>query len=271
MKNLLFKTHVFSIDEHDGISCTSFERSFIQALEKMIQKKGMYVIASRQYEYGLSARKLVLSTSPKTIVFGKAYTYEKAIKAFNGDWLEYVCKKHADEGANLFVSNFKLSRIMVVPEDAIVLSEIALDKFLTGMRTPRPDKKIIFTDYAFELGNGMEFSAVPRNECLQQQIGKLIGDETINFIKINTVNFYEDGAVGSGKILPHYLFSKDVLMSRDQAIRHFAENRLMMKFLKQYVEDVYIYCKENNSLQRVPERATFISALTLKKWSTGMK
>lgn len=266
MRNLLFKTHVFSIEEHDGLCCTTFERSFIQALEKMVQKKGMFVVANRQYEYGLSARKLVVSSAPKTIVFGKIYTYEKAIKAFDGDWLKYVCEKHEENGYNLFVTNFKLGRIMAISDDVIVLSEVALGRFLSGTKTPSPDRKIIFTDYTFELGNELEFYDVPKNENLQMQIEKLAKGK-IYFIKINTVNFYDDGAIGSGKTLPHYLFSKDVLMSRDQAIRYFQGNKMMMNFLKRYVDDVYILCKENKSLQRVPEKASFISSLTLKKWA----
>lgn len=243
MKNLLFKTHVFSIGEHDGVLKTTFERSFINALEKMIINGGMYVVAERNYEYGLTQRKLVNSSDSKTLVFGKAYTYEKAIKAFNGEWLDFVCNKHAEEGANLFVSNFKLNRIMAVPNNAIVLSEKALERFLKGNQIPSPDRKVIFSDYTFELGSAVEFVDIPKTENLQMQIRKLVTDKKVNFIKINTVNFYDDGGIGNGKKASHYLFSNDVLMSRDQAIRYFEGNRMMMEFLRRFVDDVYILCQ----------------------------
>lgn len=267
MKNLLFTTHVFSIEEHDGVCSTSFERSFIQALEKMVKNKGMYVVANRQYEYGLSSRNLVPAPSPKMIVFGRAFSYEKAIKALSGEKLEYIRKKHEEEGYNIFVTNFKLARVIAVTDDVVVLSEKYLEWFLKGTKMPSPDKKIIFEDYLFELGRGIELFDVPKNENLQMQIEKL-AKGNIDFIKINTFNFYEDGAIGGGEISPHYLFPEKSLTTREQAIRYFEGNKMMIKFLRQYVDEVYILFKENASLQRVPEKATFVSALTLKKWST---
>lgn len=266
-RNVLFYSNVFAIEEKDG-SLNTFcrESSFIQALKRMLKLGGMYLSATRHYEYLLKQKILVTDPSPRRIVFGTVYSYAKISGLFKEKIPEYVVSKH-EEGCNAFVYNAKLNRIIAAEENMLILEEETINSFLKGTTVLQTRKKPFFTDYEFEIGGSGSFQDAGPEENFPAYIKQLLDNPEVNFIRIKVAKYYADGTKSYAKESPLYLYNENCLVSADWARKHFDGNRQMTAIIRSHKDDIFIYDEDCNSLQPVPPRSTFMSELILKRWA----
>lgn len=144
--NALFTVPLFTIHEKDALNSAQLERTFPDAVRRMDDCGGFYIIYDRDFAYTQRTRKVVPASVPVTVAFGEKYCLEKIPEQL---WLNsrIAAKLEAIslEGYQEIVFSRRAVDVLPVDAQTVVLSENAIKSFIAG--SYGGGNKVIMTGY----------------------------------------------------------------------------------------------------------------------------
>ncbi len=256
MKSII-EVPLYSIGEADGLNTAIRQRTFKDAVVKMCQSGGMYIVHARDKCYGRYKTVVKLRENPITYIFGDEYSINEGRKIFNSfamDWLDDIEEK----GFKTFVYCPRAAgtQLMPVGENDIVISYDFVRKLVGENIRISGAKEWLLSEPVFRV-IGQE---KPDFFVLSEITTKMKYEDIVGFEAFSCV-YYADGTFdieGEGR---QYVF-EDALVDKYALRQRFLYNRDTLRKIDAFDGEVMVLDKnEVYGLREnhVPIRRCFIN------------
>ena len=248
MKSII-EVPLYSIGEADGLNTAVRQRTFREAVIKMYQSGGMYIVLSRDKCYGRYKTLIKQREEPVTYIFGKEFSIDEGKQMLNTSgirWIESVEEK----GFKSFVycSRAAGTQFMPVGENDIVLSDGFCRK-LAGENVRLNGKAWLLSEPVFRV-IGQEKS----DFCVLSEITtKMKYDDIIGFEAFSCV-YYSDATFdveGEGR---QYVF-EDAVVEKSSLHQLFSHNKNILRRIDSFKGEAMILDNDN---QVYPLRENYV-------------
>ena len=227
MKSII-EVPLYSIGEADGLNTAVRQRTFKEAVIKMYQSGGMYIVHSRDKYYGRYKTVIKQREEPINYIFGKEFSIEEGKQKFNAAGLELL-ESIEEKGFKTFAycSRFGKGRIMPVGENDIVLSD-AFCRKLAGENVRVFGKEWLLSEPVFRIiGQEKSDFSVLSEITTKMKYDDIIGFEAFSCVYYSDATFdiegegrqyvFEDAVVEKSSLRQRFLHNKNILRRIDSS------------------------------------------------------
>lgn len=256
MKSII-EVPLYSIGEEDGLNTAVRQRTFKEAVIKMYQSGGMYIVHARDKCYWRYKTVVKQRNEPITYIFGKEFSIEEGKQMFNASGIRWI-ESIEEKGFKAFAYNPHVSgsQFMPVGENDIVLNDEFCRKLAGENVRLNGGKAWLLSEPVFRV-IGQEKS----DFCVLSEITtKMKYDDIVGF-EAFSCSYYSDATSdieGEGR---QYVF-EDAVVEKDVLRKQFSHNKNVLRRIASSNGNVMILDKNRVYAVRenyVPIRRCFVN------------
>ncbi len=249
MKSII-EVPLYSIGEADGLNTAVRQRTFKDAVIKMYQSGGMYIVHARDKCYWRYKTVIKPRVNPITYIFGKEFSIDQGKQMFNASGLRWI-ESIEEKGFKSFVycSRAVGTQFMPVGENDIVLSDEFCRKLAGENVRINGRKDWLLSEPVFRV-IGQEKSDF---SVLSDITTKMKYDNIIGF-EVFSCAYYSDAAFDIESEGRQYVF-EDAVVEKSSLRQLFSHNKNILRRIDSFKGEAMILDNDN---QVYPLRENYV-------------